>query len=70
MAGVFVLAIVAANLVKPQGHSDKPQAKDEKTKDRYIAPYDDFDGEPDRLLRSDDILSKPTGAKDLISEPG
>lgn len=70
VVGVLVLAMVAANLVKPQGHTDKPPAKDKKAKqkDRYTAPYDDFDGESDRLLRSDDFLSKPTGAKDLISE--
>lgn len=69
--GVFMLAIVAANSAQREGQTNKPsvQEKEGKPSDRYFAPYKDFDGESDRLMRSDAFLSKPPDAKELPDEP-
>lgn len=69
--GVFMLVIVAANSAQREGQTNNPsvQEKERKASDRYFAPYKDFDGESDRLMRLDAFLAKPPGAKELPDEP-
>lgn len=69
--GVLVLAVVGANSANREGQTNRASEpeKEGKPSDRYFAPYKDFDGESDRLLRSADFLAKPAGAEDLPAEP-
>lgn len=71
VVGVFILVIVAVNSAQREGRTNNPAVREEEGKpsDRYFAPYKDFDGESDRLMRSDAFLTKPPDAKELPDEP-
>jgi hypothetical protein len=81
VVGVFCLAVMATSAhtggrsdpvtgsQEGKGHPSSPGGEGNKPSDRYFAPYKDFDGESDRLMRSDAFLAKPPGAKELPDEP-